>query len=58
MKNVILKNNKGQGMLEYIILTSLIGIFCMVAMKNMGSTMKSKIEQIDQKINRVISIGR
>ncbi len=52
------QNQKGQSIMEYIVLTSMIGIFCLVAVKNFGSSMKSKIQQMDRKISRQINIGR
>ena len=37
-------------MLEYIILTGLVGIFCLAAFKSMGKQMKTRINHINEKI--------
>lgn len=52
----ILKNQKGQGVLEYVIISGLIGIFCLVAVGNFGKTIKSKIDQMDKKVSGRILI--
>ena len=51
--NKILKNQKGQGVLEYIILTGLIGIFCLAAVGKVGQTIKSKFGQINTQIQHI-----
>lgn len=52
----ILKNQKGQGIMEYIILTGLVGIFCLVAVKQIGKSLKTRLNQIDKKIVKEIQI--
>lgn len=49
MKKAI-SNQNGQGMLEYIILTGLVGIFCLAAFKSMGNHLKTRVKQINKKI--------
>lgn len=49
----LLKNQKGQGVLEYIILTGLIGIFCLAAVGKVGSTIKSKFGQINTQLQHI-----
>lgn len=49
-------NQKGQGVMEYVILTGLIGIFCLGMVKNFGGTLKKRLEQIDKKITKEVSI--
>jgi Flp pilus assembly pilin Flp len=56
IKYQILKNQKGQSILEYIILTSLIGVFCLVGVQQFGGTMKNKINKINKKVERQIKI--
>lgn len=51
-----LKNQKGQGIMEYIILTGLVGIFCLVAVKQIGKSLKTRLNQIDKKIVKEIQI--
>jgi hypothetical protein len=50
------KNQKGQGVMEYIILTSLIGIFCLVAIKQFGETLQTRMEQMKKQIVKNIEI--
>ncbi|OFZ36521.1 MAG: hypothetical protein A2504_09200 [Bdellovibrionales bacterium RIFOXYD12_FULL_39_22] len=38
-----ISNNQGQGVMEYIIISSLIGIFCLVAVKQFGSVVQTRI---------------
>lgn len=52
----VLKNQKGQGVLEYVIISGLIGIFCLVAVGNFGKTIKNKIDQMDKKVSGRILI--
>ena len=49
-----LKNEKGQTVLEYIIISSLVGIFCLVAVKQFGQTMRSRIEKMKSEIVQTI----
>ena len=57
MKKTSIKlNQKGQGMLEYIILTGLIGIFCLTAFKTMGKSLKTRVNNINSKITKELII--
>ncbi len=47
------KNQKGQGILEYIILTALIGIFCLAAVKKIGSALETRLENMSDKIQEI-----
>lgn len=51
-----MKNQKGQGVMEYIILTSLIGVFCLMAVKKIGGSLNTRLNQIDKKITSEIKI--
>lgn len=46
----ILKNEKGQGLMEYIIISSLVGIFCLVAMKQFGESVHTRVEKMRKDI--------
>ena len=46
--------NKGQSIIEYIILTSLIGIISIVAVKNLGGVIQRRINLIKEEIVRII----
>ncbi len=43
-------NNKGQGVMEYIIISSLIGIFCLVAVKQFGSVVQKRINYMKESV--------
>jgi Flp pilus assembly pilin Flp len=53
MKNKF-KNQKGQGVMEYLILTSLIGIVCIMAVKGLGETIETRIKHVKQEISNNI----
>ncbi len=46
----ILKNQQGQGVMEYVILSSLIGIFCLIAVKQFGSVVQTRIKNMKEEI--------
>lgn len=48
MKKLI-KNERGQGIMEYVIISSLIGICCLVAVKNFGDKVNSRIKTMQSK---------
>ena len=50
------KNQNGQGVLEYILLTALIGIFCLASVKKFGKSLNTRMNQIDKSIKREILI--
>ena len=47
-----LKSRSGQAMLEYIILSATVGVFCLVTMKQMGEHLKKRVESINKKIGK------
>jgi len=49
-------DEKGQGLMEYIILTGLIGIFCLAGVKKFGKSLETRMGQIDKKIKRELII--
>ena len=44
------KKQLGQGVMEYIIISSLVGIFCLVAIKQFGSVIQRRISVMKQAI--------
>lgn len=50
------KGQSGQGVMEYIILSSLIGIFCIIAIKQFGGVLLKRIEAMQAKIVKTIEI--
>lgn len=45
-----LKNQKGQGIMEYVIISSLVGICCLVAMKQFGGAIQERIEDMKKQV--------
>jgi Tfp pilus assembly protein PilE len=54
----LIKNSKGQGVLEYVILTSLIGIFCLVAVKSFGNVLETRINNMKSYVVKQIDLKR
>jgi hypothetical protein len=50
MKQIFFKNQKGQGIMEYVIISSLVGICCLMAVKQFGSAIKNRIEDMKEKV--------
>lgn len=44
------KNQKGQGVMEYVIISSLVGIVCISAVKGFGGVIKERVEDMKQSI--------
>ncbi|MEC7275106.1 MAG: hypothetical protein VXV96_02210 [Bdellovibrionota bacterium] len=51
------KEESGQSLLEYILLTSLVGIFCLIGVKTFGGHLKTRIEQMNKQITKHVKIG-
>lgn len=52
-----LKKQKGQGLLEYIIISGLIGIFCLGAVKLYGKAIQSRVQDMKKKVNQELRIN-
>ena len=46
----LLKDQKGQGVMEYVIISSLVGIVCIVAVKGFGEVIKERVEDMKSSI--------
>ena len=44
------KNQKGQGVMEYVIISSLVGIVCITAVKGFGGVIKERVEDMKESI--------
>lgn len=44
------KNQKGQGVMEYVIISSLVGIVCITAVKGFGDVIKTRVETMKSSI--------
>jgi len=56
MKKSVIKNQIGQGIMEYVILTSLIGIISLVAVKSFGEVVKKRIDNMRTQIVNEIKL--
>lgn len=54
----ILKNQKGQGVMEYVIISSLVGIVCIGAVKGFGGVIKTRIKDMKESISQNIVIDK
>lgn len=48
------KNQKGQGIMEYVIISSLVGICCLVAVREFGDVIKERIQTMQSQIVKEI----
>jgi Flp pilus assembly pilin Flp len=46
----ILRDQKGQGVMEYVIISSLVGIVCITAVKGFGDVVKKRVEDMKRSI--------
>lgn len=46
----LLRNQKGQGVMEYVIISSLVGIVCITAVKGFGGVIKERVEDMKSSI--------
>jgi Flp pilus assembly pilin Flp len=44
------KNQKGQGVMEYVIISSLVGIVCITAVKGFGDVINKRVEMMKESI--------
>ena len=44
------KNQKGQGVMEYVIISSLVGIVCITAVKGFGEVIQKRVEDMKTSI--------
>ncbi len=51
-----LNNQFGQGVMEYLIITSLIGIVSLVAVKAFGKTVRERLSDVKERLNKEIDI--
>ena len=54
----LLKNEKGQGLTEYLILLILIAVTAIIAVNTLGGTVKDKIQGAQKAINSVSYAGK
>jgi hypothetical protein len=57
MKKLV-RNEKGQGIMEYVIISSLIGICCLAAVKSFGEVIQKRIENMRSQVANEINLRR
>lgn len=55
MKKFI-KNQKGQGIMEYVIISSLVGICCLVAVREFGDVIQKRISNMKSQVVNEIAL--
>lgn len=48
------KNQKGQGVMEYVIISSLVGIVCITAVKGFGEVIRTRVNTMKTSITNSI----
>ena len=56
IKMLRVRNQKGQSVMEYVILSGLVGIFCLVAVKKVGKTLNTRLDQMNREIQNEVII--
>ena len=46
----LLRNQKGQGVMEYVIISSLVGIVCITAVKQFGNVIQERVKDMKESI--------
>jgi hypothetical protein len=52
----LLANHQGQGIMEYVIISSLVGICCLIAVKQFGAVIQKRIENMKSQIAHEIDL--
>lgn len=52
----LFKNEKGQGVMEYVIISSLVGICCLVAVRQFGEVVQKRIDNMKSQISDQITL--
>jgi hypothetical protein len=50
LKHIVLSDQKGQGVMEYVIISSLVGIVCITTVKGFGEVIKKRIDDMQHSI--------
>lgn len=53
----IFRSQKGQGVMEYVIISSLVGIVCIGAVKGFGDVIKKRVETMKSEIVENVKIN-
>jgi hypothetical protein len=55
MKKLI-RNEKGQGIMEYVIISSLVGICCLMAVKEFGEVVQKRIQNMKSHVSDQLTL--
>lgn len=50
------RNQKGQALMEYVIVSGLVGIFCLIAVKQFGEVIETRIKNMKKQITENIEL--
>ncbi|HXH74793.1 MAG TPA: hypothetical protein VNJ08_07490 [Bacteriovoracaceae bacterium] len=50
------RNQKGQGIMEYVIISSLVGICCLVAVREFGEVIQKRIKSMQSQVVKELEI--
>lgn len=53
---LLMRNQKGQGIMEYVIISSLIGICCLGMVTKFGVVIKERIEEMKERVVKEIKL--
>lgn len=51
------KNQKGQALMEYVIVSGLVGIFCLIAVKQFGEAIKTRVKDMEDHITKKVKLN-
>ena len=51
------KSQQGQALMEYVIVSGLVGIMCLVAVKQFGSVIKQRVQDMKEQIVKNIDLA-
>jgi hypothetical protein len=55
---ILKQNQKGQALMEYVIVSGLVGIMCLIAVKQFGEAINTRIKNMKSQITEHIQIEK
>lgn len=55
---ILKQNQKGQALMEYVIVSGLVGIMCLIAVKQFGEAINTRIKNMKGQITEHIQIEK
>lgn len=53
----VMQNQHGQALMEYVIVSGLVGIMCLVAVKQFGEVINKRVKHMKEQIVENIDVG-